>query len=84
MEPTKLVFEEALEIVRCEVKLGRTFPTQESDAECTAAPVPAKHTEAAPVTPKTGIFITTLETTFSEVRKHSNGRDQFRHSVEQP
>ena len=54
MEPTKLVFEEALEIVRCEVKLGRTFPTQGLDAECTAAPVlgwkhgpKAKHTEAS-------------------------------------
>ena len=62
MEPTKLVFEEALKIVRCEVKLGRTFPTQGLDAECTAAPVlgwkhgrKANHTEPALVTPKTGI-----------------------------
>ena len=32
-EPTKILFEEALKIVKSEAELGRTFPTQELDFE---------------------------------------------------
>ena len=39
-EPTKIEFEEALKIVKSEVKLGRTFPSQELDAELSPAPGP--------------------------------------------
>ena len=58
MEPTKVVFEEVLKIVKAEVKLGRS-PTQELDAEFTPAPAPGwktfptkKHAGAASTTPK--------------------------------
>ena len=48
--------------MKSEVELGRTFPTQELDAECSPAPGPGwktqlktKHVETAPVTPKNAI-----------------------------
>ena len=44
-EPTKTVFEEALQIVKSEVKPGRTFPTREPDAEFSPAPGPAWNTQ---------------------------------------
>ena len=90
VELTKMVFEEALKIVKSEVILGRSFPTQELDAEFTPAPGPGwktypktKHTVATPGTPKILEFTIKSETTSSTVRKHGNGRDEFGHSVEQ-
>ena len=61
-EPRKRVFEEALKIVKSEVKLGRTFPTQELDAEFSPAPGPGRknhpktrQAETIPATPKTAM-----------------------------
>ena len=53
VEPTKMVFEEALKIVKAKVKLVRSIPTQELNTEFTPAPRPGwkthpmkKHTGA--------------------------------------
>ena len=61
-EPRKRVFEEALKIVKSEVKLGRTFPTQELDAEFSLAPglgwknhPKTKQAETIPATPNTAM-----------------------------
>ena len=63
MEPTTIVFEEALKIVKAEVKLGLSFTTQELAVEFTPAHGSGRKTcpmkkpaGAAPATPKSGIY----------------------------
>ena len=59
-ESTNMVFEEALKIVKSEVKLGRTFPAEELDAEF--SPALGLGWKSHPKTKQVEAILATLET----------------------
>ena len=80
-EPTKTTLEEALNIVKLEVKLGRAFPTQELDVGFSPKThLKTKHAETVPVTPKTATHHNIGDAEFGSPERP--GQDESWHSVE--
>ena len=85
-----MVFERALNIVKSEVKLKRTFPIRGLDAEFSPAPGPGweisaktKHVETVLVAPKTAIHHNVGDAEFCSLERHHSEREESPYSVEQ-
>ena len=90
-EPTKILFEEVLKIVKSEAEFGRTFPTQELDFEFSSAPGLGWKTQMRTKHAETVLVVDTEDCNSSQhwrrrVRKsgkHYSGRDESQHPAEQ-